>query len=145
MSNKTTLQENNTLLDGYISRIIAAKNEVSELPDSNDGSSDSGGASVETVSVTIKTKKMPTTSFLVESIYYVSAVEGVLSVTNHSSVVYMNTIENVAVGTILFIKTINSPSKCTVDTSSMELISFNAAVGAVIKITGTPSAQIAFS
>ena len=46
MSNKTQLQTNNTTLDGYITRINAAKDVVAGLPEA--------GGSSGTVSVTVK-------------------------------------------------------------------------------------------
>lgn len=49
MSNKTQLQTNNASLDGYIARINAAKDVAAGLPDAG-----SGGASVETCTVTIE-------------------------------------------------------------------------------------------
>lgn len=49
MSNKTQLQTNNTALDGYIARINAAKDVAAGLPEAGG----SGGASVETCTVTV--------------------------------------------------------------------------------------------
>jgi len=50
MSNKTQLQTNNTTLDGYITRINAAKEVAASLPDAGSGS---GGASIDTCTVTV--------------------------------------------------------------------------------------------
>jgi hypothetical protein len=48
MSNKTQLQTNNTVLDGYIARINAAKDVAAGLPEAS-----GGGSSIETCTVSI--------------------------------------------------------------------------------------------
>lgn len=96
-----------------------------------------GGASVTVREVTIKTKKSPmaSTKFCVEYIDYVSVGEdGNLVTSRFDNILYSTTLSGVAVGTILFVKAINSPTSCTVDTGCMELISFNSSVGAVVKV-----------
>lgn len=49
MSNKTTLQNNNTLLANYVSRVNVAKETAASLPEAGGG----GSTAVETCSVTI--------------------------------------------------------------------------------------------
>ena len=135
MNNKSILQENNTLLDGYILRINAAKDVIAELPDESSGS----GTTVATREISVKTKQtpMPSSPFFVEYIDYVSIdTDGALTTSRFSNIVYMTFLDGVAIGTILFVKTINSPSSCVVDSDYMELVSFDASVGAVIKVIG---------
>ena len=131
MSNKIILQENNALLDEYIARINETKNTVALLPESG------GGASIATRDITIKTKKMPTGSSFAERVDYVSVDEnGTLTNSTISGLLYIETLTYVAIGTLLFIKTVNSPSSCTIKDTGLELVNFNSAVGAVIKVIG---------
>lgn len=55
MSNKTQLQTNNTALDGYITRINAAKEVAAGLPEAGGG----GGGSLETYSGKISYELIP--------------------------------------------------------------------------------------
>lgn len=50
MSNKTTLQNNNTLLANYVSRVNVAKETAASLPEAGSGG---GNTAVETCTVTI--------------------------------------------------------------------------------------------
>ena len=96
-----------------------------------------GGTSVSVRNVNVKTKKNPqaSTKFCVEYIDYVSVGEdGNLATSRFNNILYSTTLRGVAVGTILFVKAMNSPTSCTVDTGCMELISFNSSVGAVVKV-----------
>lgn len=137
MSNKEQLQTNNNELATFYNRIIAAKETAASLPDAGSG----GGTAVAVkAEIGIKTKKNAMTSlpFLVESIDYVAVdANGVLATNRNASPIFMTYLDNVAVGTFLFIKTINNPTYCSVPDNDLELVSFDAAVGAVIKVVGS--------
>lgn len=96
------------------------------------GGGSSGGGSFVTSGVTIRTKRSPTGTSYVSTIDYIADQAGTLTPTQTAPTDYISFITPV-VGTILFVKTQNSPTNCTV-TSDLELISFDASVGAVIKV-----------
>ena len=136
--NKEQLQTNNNELAAFCNRIVAAKETAANLPDAGSG----GGGAIATVKseIGIKTKKSPTSSmpFLVESIDYVTVdANGVLTTNRNASPVYMTYLDNVVVGTFLFVKTINNPTSCTVNDTGLELVSFDSSVGAVVKVVNS--------
>ncbi len=126
MSNKTQLQTNNTSLSALTDRINAAKEAVGNIPVVS-------GATIQEVDVTIKTRTMPTSSSFVESIFSVASDEEGLYSNSVSNAQYFQIITPV-VGTLIFIKTINSPTKCLINSSFLELVSFDSTKGAVIKV-----------
>lgn len=137
MSNKEQLQYNNSQISTYIDRILVAKETAASLPDAGSG----GGTAVAVkAEICIRTKNnpRPTASFFVESIDYVTVdANGVLTTNRNASPVYMTYLDNVVVGTFLFIKTINSPTSCTINDAGLELVSFDASVGAVVKVVNS--------
>ena len=101
------------------------------------GGGGGGGTSISVREVKVKTKNSPmaSTKFRVEYIDYVTVDEnGTLATSRFDDILYSTILSDVAVGTILFVKAINSPTSCTVDTGCMELISFDSSVGAVVKV-----------
>lgn len=109
------------------------------------GGGGGGGTSVSVREVSVKTKKSPmsTTKFCVEYIDYVTVDEnGTLATSRFDDISYSTILSNVAVGTILFVKAINSPTSCTVDTGCMELISFDSSVGAVVKVVNAVEGSV---
>lgn len=130
MSNKTDLQTLNT---DYAALIETLRGKAV-------GGGSGGTAVAVKAEIGIKTKKspMPTASFLVESIDYVTVnANGVLTTKRNASPVYLTYLDNVVVGTFLFIKTINSPTSCTINDAGLELVSFDASVGAVVKVVNS--------
>lgn len=131
-------------IQSQINRINAAVNtqadKIAQIKTALEGKAaggGGGGTSVVVRNVTVKTKKnpQPSTNFWVEYIDYVSVGEdGNLATSRFNHILYSTTLSGVAVGTILFVKAMNSPTSCTVDTGCMELISFNSSVGAVVKV-----------
>lgn len=100
------------------------------------GGESGGGAAIASKEISIKTRKTPTASAFVGSINYVSVdASGNLVTQTNSSPVYGTYLDAVAEGTFIFIRTINSPSKCTIYDSGLELVSFDATVGAIVKLT----------
>lgn len=132
-------------IQSQINRINAAVNtqedKIAQIKTALEGKAagggGGGGTSISVRNVNVKTKKNPqaSTKFYVEYIDYVSVGEdGNLATSRFDNILYSTTLSGVAVGTILFVKAMNSPTSCTVDTGCMELISFNSSVGAVVKV-----------
>lgn len=77
MSNKTQLQTNNTALDGYITRINAAKEVAAGLPEAGGGGSD--GGSVETIDVTIKIETSAMGGPCISNLIYTTVENGTIT------------------------------------------------------------------
>lgn len=104
--------------------------KINSLPDA------SGGTAVEIVEVTVRRSSSPTGSNYVNTIYHVNVdSNGLLIIGTATASLYLS-YHNCVANTLLFIKTQNNPSTCTVS-GNLELISFNSSVGAVIKVIGS--------
>ena len=134
MSNEIQLQTNNTKLDTLTSLAQIMRGKVANLPDAS--GSDSGGASVEIIEVTLRRSSNPTSANFVSSVLYTNInSDGLLHIDTVIPSTYLS-IYGCVSNTLMFIATQNSPSACTVS-GNLELISFNSSVGAVIKVIGS--------
>lgn len=131
MSNKIQLRTNNTTLSTLIDRVNNAKDVASTLPDADSG----GGGNATSVALVVKTRKTPMTSSLVSRIIDVepNTDGGGFGTRQEDNPIYLHTIQPIC-GTFIHFKTQNSPSKCTLNNTGLELVEFDATTGAIVKV-----------